>query len=181
MQAAGRLREPRTGHILAPRTTALQLRLHVVEVHAGAMTHVYRPYSIAIGVKSQSMCAMVLGYTRTVSRYSRVLIYCASRYYLLLTLLTYLLTYLLRSTRWLRPSNCLSPRRQSAISGAMATPTRAANVGLYRKLLKAAQNFEPYNIRDYAVRYVRDDYRAAAVLSGQEVRPVCLRRPQPFL
>ena len=73
MQAAGRLREPRTGHILAPRTTAVQLRLHVVEVHAGAMTHVYRPYSIAIGVKSQSMCAMVLGYTRTVSRYSRVL------------------------------------------------------------------------------------------------------------
>ena len=62
-----------------------------------------------------------------------------------------------------------------------ATPTRAANVGLYRKLLKAAQNFEPYNIRDYAVRYVRDDFRAAAVLSGQEVRPVCLRRPQPFL
>ena len=78
VQAAGRLREPRTGHILAPRTTALQLRLHVVEVHAGAMTHVYRPYSIAIGVKSQSMCAMVLGYTRTVSRYSRVLIYCAT-------------------------------------------------------------------------------------------------------
>ena len=38
VQAAGRLREPRTGHILAPRTTALQLRLHVVEVHAGAMT-----------------------------------------------------------------------------------------------------------------------------------------------
>ena len=66
-------------------------------------------------------------------------------------------------------------------ASAMATPTRAANVGLYRKLLKAAQNFEPYNIRDYAVRYVRDDFRAAAVLSGQEVRPVCLRRPQPFL
>ena len=59
----------------------------------------------------------------------------------------------------------------------MATPTRAANVGLYRKLLKAAQSFETYNIRDYAVRYVRDDYRAAAVLSGQEVRPVRLRRP----
>ena len=63
MQAAGRLREPRTGHILAPRTTALQLPLHVVEVHAGAMTHVYRPYSIAIGVKSQSMCAVVLCHT----------------------------------------------------------------------------------------------------------------------
>ena len=54
-------------------------------------------------------------------------------------------------------------------------------MGLYRKLLKAAQSFETYNIRDYAVRYVRDDYRAAAVLSGQEVRPVRLRRPQPFL
>ena len=66
-------------------------------------------------------------------------------------------------------------------ASAMATPTRAANVELYRKLLKAAQNFEPYNIRDYAVRYVRDDFRAAAVLSGQEVRPACLRRPQPFL
>lgn len=49
VQAAGWLREPRTGHIFAPRTTALQLRLHVVEVHTGAMTHVYRPYSIAIG------------------------------------------------------------------------------------------------------------------------------------
>ena len=61
----------------------------------------------------------------------------------------------------------------------MATPTRAANVGLYRKLLKAAQNFEPYNIRDYAVRYVRDDFRAAAVLSGQEVRPVACAARSP--
>ena len=113
MQAAGRLREPRTGHILAPRTTALQLRLHVVEVHAGAMTHVYRPYSIAIGVKSQSMCAMVLGYTRTVSRYSRVLIYCASRYYLLLTLLTYFkITYLLTAL------NPLASPQQLSVSAA---------------------------------------------------------------
>ena len=106
MQAAGRLREPRTGHILAPRTTALQLRLHVVEVHAGAMTHVYRPYSIAIGVKSQSMCAMVLGYTRTVSRYSRmlylsILIYCASAASFV-------------TSAGLPPPDCLSPRPSAA-------------------------------------------------------------------
>lgn len=171
MLAAGRLREPRTGHILAPRTTALQLRLHVVEVHAGAMTHVYRPYSIAIGVKSQSMCAMVLGYTRTVSRYSRVLIYCATRSG----------GHRLTSAGCAPATVCLRGAALRRVDQPMATPTRAANVGLYRKLLKAAQNFEPYNIRDYAVRYVRDDFRAAAVLSGQEVRPVCLRRPQPFL
>mgnify|MGYP001469850859 CR=1 FL=1 len=100
---------------------------------------------------------MVLGYTRTVSRYSRVLP--------------------LTSAGFAPGTVCL----RGFAASAMATPTRAANVGLYRKLLKAAQNFEPYNIRDYAVRYVRDDFRAAAVLSGQEVRPVCLRRPQPFL
>ena len=167
MQAAGRLREPRTGHILAPRTTALQLRLHVVEVHADAMTHVYRPYSIAIGVKSQSMCAMVLGYTRTVSRYSRVFDILSKR--------------VLTSAGFAPALSVSAEPALRRVRSAMATPTRAANVGLYRKLLKAAQNFEPYNIRDYAVRYVRDDFRAAAVLSGQEVQPVCLRRPQPFL
>lgn len=64
----------------------------------------------------------------------------------------------------------------------MATPTRVANVGLYRKLFRAANTFASYNTRDYAVRYVRDDFRAAAALSGQEVRLcVCLRRAQSFL
>ena len=67
---------------------------------------------------------------------------------------------------------------------AMATmPTRTANVGLYRKLLRAAQTFEAYNTRDYAVRYVRDDFRAAAMLSGKEVRLCALflhRAHSPF-
>jgi hypothetical protein len=49
-----------------------------------------------------------------------------------------------------------------------AAPTRIANVGLYRKLLRAAQGFAQYNVRDYAVRYIRDDFRAAASFSGQE-------------
>ena len=62
-------------------------------------------------------------------------------------------------------------------------PTRTANVGLYRKLLRAAQTFESYNTRDYAVRYVRDDFRAAAMLSGKEVRLCALflhRAHSPF-
>ena len=65
----------------------------------------------------------------------------------------------------------------------MATPTRTANVGLYRKLLRAAQTFAQYNPRDYAVRYVRDDFRAAAALSGQEVWlcPRLFARGTPFL
>ena len=47
---------------------------------------------------------------------------------------------------------------------AMATmPTRTANVGLYRKLLRAAQTFESYNTRDYAVRYVRHVRPTASV------------------
>ena len=50
-----------------------------------------------------------------------------------------------------------------------AAPTRIANVVLYRKLLRAAQGFAQYNVRDYAVRYIRDDFRAAASFSGQEV------------
>lgn len=55
-------------------------------------------------------------------------------------------------------------------------------MGLYRKLFRAANTFASYNTRDYAVRYVRDDFRAAAALSGQEVRLcVCLRRAQSFL
>ena len=60
-------------------------------------------------------------------------------------------------------------------------PTRTANVGLYRKLLRAAQTFESYNTRDYAVRYVRDDFRAAAMLSGKEVRLFLHRAHSPFL
>ena len=62
---------------------------------------------------------------------------------------------------------------------AMVTmPTRTANVGLYRKLLRAAQTFESYNTRDYAVRYVRDDFRAAAMLSGKEVRLCAVSAPR---
>ena len=67
-----------------------------------------------------------------------------------------------------------TPRRLIEIA-TMATPTRTANVGLYRKLLRAAQEFGQYNTRDYAVRYVRDDFRAAAVLTGQEVWLLRLR------
>tara|TARA_B110001452_G_scaffold197846_1_gene167785 strand:+ start:45 stop:251 length:207 start_codon:yes stop_codon:yes gene_type:complete len=52
----------------------------------------------------------------------------------------------------------------------MAAPSRAANVGLYRQLLRAAQTFSQYNFRDYASRYVRDDFRAAVALQGDEVR-----------
>ena len=52
----------------------------------------------------------------------------------------------------------------------MTAPSRQATLTLYRQLLRAAKGFSNYNFRDYAVRHVRDDVRAAASLDGIEVR-----------
>ena len=48
----------------------------------------------------------------------------------------------------------------------MVTP--AASLSLYRQLLRAARGFANYNFRDYAVRYVRDDFRAGSTLTDAE-------------
>merc|ERR1712087_69268 len=58
----------------------------------------------------------------------------------------------------------------SPLGISMAAPSRAANISLYRKLLRAAKSFTQYNFRDYAIRYVRDDFRAASTLVGEEAR-----------
>ena len=38
--------------------------------------------------------------------------------------------------------------------------SRPGVLRLYKSLLRAAREFENYNFRDYAARYVRDDFRA---------------------
>eukprot|EP00967_Tisochrysis_lutea_P080031 scaffold109702_cov31-Tisochrysis_lutea.AAC.2 len=39
---------------------------------------------------------------------------------------------------------------------------------LYRQLMRAAKGFSNYNFREYALRHVRDDFRQAAALRGEE-------------
>ena len=79
-------------------------------------------------------------------------------------------TLFLRPPRVPNPAATFLSRQGTRATPSMsAAPTRIANVGLYRKLLRAAQGFAQYNVRDYAVRYIRDDFRAAASFSGQEV------------
>lgn len=46
--------------------------------------------------------------------------------------------------------------------------SRAANLSLYRQLMRTAKNFQNYNFRDYAVRYVRDDFRRDATLTDAQ-------------
>mmetsp|Transcript_36570 Transcript_36570/g.72858 ORF Transcript_36570/g.72858 Transcript_36570/m.72858 type:complete len:85 (+) Transcript_36570:21-275(+) len=41
----------------------------------------------------------------------------------------------------------------------------AAARGLYRSLLRAARGFTNYNFREYALRHVQEDFRAASDLS----------------
>ena len=40
--------------------------------------------------------------------------------------------------------------------------SRARALGQYRQLLRAAEKFTNYNFRDYALRCVREDFRAGA-------------------
>ena len=44
----------------------------------------------------------------------------------------------------------------------------SANLSLYRQLLRAARSFTNYNFRDYATRYVRDDFRSGSRLTDPE-------------
>ena len=60
-------------------------------------------------------------------------------------------------------------------------PSRLANLGLYRQLMRAATGFSNYNFRNYAVRLVREDFRAAAALEGDEVRRHPERRTRSAL
>ena len=39
-------------------------------------------------------------------------------------------------------------------------------ISLYRDLMRAAKEMNNYNFRNYAVRHVRDDFRAAVALEG---------------
>jgi len=48
--------------------------------------------------------------------------------------------------------------------------SRALNVALYRQLLRAARGFTNYNFRDYALRHIRDDVRAASTLEGEKAQ-----------
>ena len=46
--------------------------------------------------------------------------------------------------------------------------SRSASLSLYRDLLRAARSFANYNFRDYAVRYVRDDFRRDSRLTDAD-------------
>ena len=48
----------------------------------------------------------------------------------------------------------------------VAALPRSQVLSLYRDLFRAAKGFSNYNFRDYAMRYVRDDFRAGAKLEG---------------
>ena len=47
-------------------------------------------------------------------------------------------------------------------------PSRASVLSLYRQTLRAAQQFSNYNFREYALRYAREDFRAAKPLSDAD-------------
>eukprot|EP00310_Coccolithus_braarudii_P019618 CAMPEP_0183356092 /NCGR_PEP_ID=MMETSP0164_2-20130417/43056_1 /TAXON_ID=221442 /ORGANISM="Coccolithus pelagicus ssp braarudi, Strain PLY182g" /LENGTH=82 /DNA_ID=CAMNT_0025529399 /DNA_START=74 /DNA_END=322 /DNA_ORIENTATION=+ len=40
---------------------------------------------------------------------------------------------------------------------------------LYKQLLRAAGGFSNYNFREYAIRHVRDDFRASQLASASKV------------
>lgn len=48
--------------------------------------------------------------------------------------------------------------------------SRTATIALYRQLIRASKGFANYNVREYAIRYVRDEFRAASALLGKDVR-----------
>ena len=50
----------------------------------------------------------------------------------------------------------------------MAAPSRASTLALYRSLLRTGSSFSNYNFRDYAVRSVRDRFRADASLADAD-------------
>ena len=60
----------------------------------------------------------------------------------------------------------------------MATPSATATISLYRQLMRAARGFANYNFRDYATRYVRDDFRSACKLTDAEEIAQAFRRGQ---
>jgi hypothetical protein len=47
-------------------------------------------------------------------------------------------------------------------------PSRASVLSLYRQTLRAAKQFSNYNFREYSLRYVREDFRAAMPLSDAD-------------
>lgn len=56
------------------------------------------------------------------------------------------------------------------------SPSRSASLTLFRQLLRAGQNFTNYNFRDYACRYVRDDFRRDASLTDAHAVDAAYRR-----
>ena len=53
---------------------------------------------------------------------------------------------------------------------------RSASLSLYRQLLRAGQKFTNYNFRDYALRYVRDDFRRDSSLVDAQAIDAAYRR-----
>ena len=53
--------------------------------------------------------------------------------------------------------------------------TRTSTLGLYKSLLRAAGGFSNYNFRDYAVRSVRERFRANVGLAEAEAVAAALR------
>ena len=54
------------------------------------------------------------------------------------------------------------------------TMSRQTTLGLYRSLLRAAGGFTNYNFREYAVRSVRDRFRANVALADSEAIDLAL-------
>ena len=50
----------------------------------------------------------------------------------------------------------------------MGAPPRATVLALYREMMRASRTFSNYNFREYALRHVRDDFRANKPLTGDD-------------